>query len=89
MSNEAYEKAPRSLVKQFYTIAESLGVDEAIDRILKTSKLADEWLFRRLRGWAGELTHLREGIETHFFSIGTNWSQWAEEVWENSASSHP
>jgi len=81
MDNENHEKDPRSLVMRFFDYAQHMGVDEAVDRVMKTSKQADEWMFSKLMGWAGERTHLKDQIESHFFRIGKNWAEWADKVW--------
>jgi len=81
MDNEKHEKDPRSLVMRFFDYAQQLGVDEAVDRVMKTSKQADEWMFRKLMGWAGDRVHLKDEIGSHFFRIGKNWAEWTDDVW--------
>ena len=88
MDNETREKDTRSLVMKFFDYAQQLGVDEAVDRVMKTSKQADEWMFRKLMGWAGDRVHLKDEIESHFFRIGKNWAKWTDEVRMKSGKEH-
>jgi len=79
------EKDTRSIVMKVFDWGQKVGMDVALERILKVSKAADELPLSRIRGALGDREAIQENIEGAFYGIGKRWEDWMLEVLQKSS----
>ncbi len=79
------EKDTRSIVMKVFDWGQKVGMDVALERILKARKKDSEIPLSRIRGSLGDREAIQENIEQGFYGICTRWDDWTQEVLQKSS----